>query len=112
MEKRCSVVSEQCLWVNTFKRSFAIYLLCRSDKRLFTFGSTDQKHVKIKRHHCNNLTSLPRLSLLIQVEHAPKSAKIPMNVDFSGQPFLQHELLGTFHEETLGPMAKKEETHQ
>ena len=76
------------------------------------FDSTDQKHVKIKCHHCNNLTSLPRLSLLIQVEHAPKSAKIPINVDFSGQPFLQHELLGTFHEETLEPMAKKEETYQ
>lgn len=74
------------------------------------FGSADEKHVKIKCDHCNNLTYLPRLSLLIQAEHVPKFAKIPMNVDFSGQPFLQHELLGTFREETLGPIAKKEET--
>lgn len=74
------------------------------------FGSANQKHVRIKFHHYNNLTSLPGLSLLIQAEHVPEFAKTPMNVGFSGQPFQLHVRLGTFHAETLGPTAKKKET--
>lgn len=74
------------------------------------FAPTDQKHVKI-----NNTVITDFLTKTISPNPSwrpPKSAKIPSECDSSGQLFLQHELLGTFHEETLGPMAKKEETHQ
>lgn len=62
--------------------------------------------------HTINSVILPVLSLLIQAGHVPESARHPRNVGFSGQPFLLHALLETFHVKTSRPASEIEKEEE